>query len=354
MNRTTAKHTGAVLAMMVFGYGASAAAQLPPEIEMDRFLLQAEQAVESGDNSAVRAAMEKILALQVEHGIEPAPEVHFRYAKVWQAAGKPQQARDAIVRYLELLGRDAEHYGAALDLMNRAEAEAEFQAFRENPVGPGGIEFVWVPAGEFRMGSTSSDAQFDEKPMTQVRISRGFWLGKYEVTQSEWQTVMGSNPSGFAGCGRCPVEQVSWEDIQQFVRRLNSQGGGEVYRLPTEAEWEYAARAGTAGDRYGSVDAVAWYKNNSGNRTHQVGGKTPNAWGLHDMLGNVSEWVNDWSGDYPGGTVTDPRGPGSGWGRVVRSGSWLFGARDVRAPYRSSILPGTRSQLLGFRLLRTQ
>ena len=232
-----------------------------------------------------------------------------------------------------------------------------------DPVGPAagdvmtgaaGMEFVWVPAGEFRMGSTSSEAFGNERPVTRVRISRGFWLGKYEVTRSEWQAVMGSNPSSFDWCGNCPVEEVSWEDVQGFIRRLNSQEGREVYRLPTEAEWEYAARAGTVGDRYGSVDAVAWYGNNSGNRTHEVGRKTPNAWGLHDMLGNVWEWVNNWYGDYPGGSVTDPRGPGSGSSRVSRGGGWARGAGYARAPIRGHALPGIRGDLLGFRLLRTQ
>ena len=209
--------------------------------------------------------------------------------------------------------------------------------------GPAGMEFGWVPAGEFRMGSTSGEADSDEQPVTRVRISRGFWLGKYEVTRSEWQAVMGSNPSSFDWCGRCPVEQVSWEDVQQFIRRLNSQEGREMYRLPTEAEWEYAARAGTAGDRYGSVDAVAWYGNNSESRTHEVGRKTPNAWGLYDMLGNVNEWVQDWYGAYPGGSVTDPRGPGSGSSRVDRGGSWVLGgARYVRAPNRAGDHPGDR------------
>ena len=159
-----------------------------------------------------------------------------------------------------------------------------------------GMEFVWVPPGEFRMGSTSSEADANEQPVTQVRISRGFWLGKYEVTQEEWQAVMGSNPSRFAGCGNCPVERVSWDDAQQFIQGLNAREGPAVYRLPTEAEWEYAARAGTTGDRYGNLDAIAWYGQNSGGRTHPVGGKPPNAWGLHDMLGSVWEWVHDWYG----------------------------------------------------------
>ena len=120
------------------------------------------------------------------------------------------------------------------------------------------MEFVWVPAGEFRMGSTSSEAFDSEQPVTRVRISRGYWLGRHEVTQGQWQAVMGTNPSKFSGCGRCPVEQVSWEDAQGFIRSLNARSGGNRYRLPTEAEWEYAARAGTAGDRYGNLDAIAW------------------------------------------------------------------------------------------------
>ena len=146
-----------------------------------------------------------------------------------------------------------------------------------------------------RSGRVSSEALSREQPVTQVRISRGFWLGKYEVTQAEWQAVMGTNPSGNSDCcGQCPVEQVSWNDTQEFIGRLNGRAGGNRYRLPTEAEWEYAARAGTTGDRYGNLDAIAWYGgNNSEFGTNPVGQKAPNAWGLHDMIGNVWEWVED-------------------------------------------------------------
>ena len=217
-----------------------------------------------------------------------------------------------------------------------------------------GMEFVWVPAGEFRMGSTSPEAHNDEQPVTQVRISRGFWMGKHEVTQSEWQRVTGTNPSEFFGCGLCPVEEVSWNDAREFIGRLNGRAGGNRYRLPTEAEWEYAARAGTTGDRYGNLDAIAWYRDNSGNRTHPVGQKAPNAWGLHDMLGNVWEWVADRYGDYPGGVVTDPRGPVSGSYRVCRGGGWIYRARYGRASARDLDGPGIRFDFLGFRLLRTE
>ena len=238
------------------------------------------------------------------------------------------------MRYLQLGGREAEHYEGALDLINRAEAEQARAEAGESAGAPGGsagmrpgeaaifdgIEFVWVPAGEFQMGSTSRHAGDNEQPVTRVRISQGFYLGKYEVTQDEWQAVMGSNPSSFSGCGRCPVEQVSWEDAQAFIGRLNASSGGGRYRLPTEAEWEYAARAGTTTDTYAGnmtqplgndpvVDGIAWYYENSGLQTHPVGQKSPNGFGLHDMLGNVWEWVGDWYGAYPGGAVTDPSGP---------------------------------------------
>ena len=175
------------------------------------------------------------------------------------------------------------------------------------------------------------------------------------MTQAEWQAEMGTNPSEFSGCGSCPVEQVSWDDAQEFIRSLNGRSGGSRYRLPTEAEWEYAARAGTSGDRYApNLDVIAWYGDNSGDRTQPVGRKAPNAWGLHDMLGNVYEWVQDWKGDYPGGAVTDPGGPGSGSYRVFRGGGWISHARGCRAPIRGGFSPGVRLGILGFRLLRTE
>ena len=167
---------------------------------------------------------------------------------------------------------------------------------------------------------------------------------------------MGSNPSLFDECGpTCPVENVSWDDVQEFIRKLNAAVGEERYRLPTEAEWEYAARAGTSGDRYSEdLDAIMWYSANSRKRSHPVGEKAPNAWGLHDMLGNVWEWVEDWYGGYPGGSVTDPRGPVSGSKRVVRGGSWSGVAGVCRASYRVRRSPGDRGRDLGFRLLRTE
>ena len=168
---------------------------------------------------------------------------------------------------------------------------------------------------------------------------------------------MGSNPSQFPDCGlRCLVEQVSWHDVQEFVRRLNygsaAAGRSARYRLPTEAEWEYAARAGTTGARYGELGEIAWYRDNS-EGTHPVGQKRANAWELHDMLGNVWEWTGDWYGEYPSDPVTDPKGPRSGSHRVFRGGGFGSSAGNVRSAYRDDVSPGARSSIIGFRLVRT-
>ena len=217
------------------------------------------------------------------------------------------------------------------------------------------MEFVWIPAGEFMMGSKMAYAECDERCLTWVRISEGYWLGKYEVTQGQWAEVMGGNPSLLSSCGAdCPVEQVSWYEVQAFVRRLNAREGTAKYRLPTEAEWEYAARAGTLGDRYGALHRIAWHVYNSGDRAHPVGLKAPNGWGLYDMLGNVWEWVQDRYGDYPGGSVTDPAGSATGYSRVFRGGSASWDARYCRSAFRFRNSPDFRSGNIGFRLLRIQ
>ena len=324
---------------------APAGPQLPPEIQADLYLLRAEEQLQEQDFAGAKGIMDQILDLQREHSLTLPTEFFFRYARVSERVGEFDTAMEHVNRYLAETGRDGAHYVDALRLLNTLEDGR--QQSRELLAR---MEFVWVPPGEFLMGSTSTEG-WPAKPVTQVRISQGFWLGKYEVTQEEWESFMGSNPSKFSGCSRCPVEEVSWEDVQEFLRRLNG-GGGHRYRLPTEAEWEYAARGGTIGDRYGDLDEVAWFGDNSGDRTHPAGRKLPNPFGLHDMLGNVWEWVQDWYGDYPGGVVTDPQGPESGSHRVFRGGSWFHHATLVRAPNRFMIGPGHRSSFLGFRLLK--
>ncbi len=217
-----------------------------------------------------------------------------------------------------------------------------------------GMEMIFVKGGCYRMGDTFGDGQSDEKPVHEVCVD-DFYIGKYEVTQGQWQSVMGSNPSSFKNCGEnCPVEQVSWKDVSNFIDRLSSRTG-KRYRLPTEAEWEYAARSGGKSEKYAGgndVDAVAWYGGNSGSKTHPVGRKQPNGLGLYDMSGNVWEWCNDWYGsDYYGSSPRDnPEGPSSGSGRVNRGGDWSIAAGYVRAAIRYRDHPVARSLNLGFRL----
>lgn len=198
-----------------------------------------------------------------------------------------------------------------------------------------GRRFMLVPAGEFEMGA--NDGHSDERPVHRVQISRPFYLGKHPVTQAEWEAVVGENPSYFKGVG--PVEQVVWEDAQEFVRRLNEKEPGLGYRLPTEAEWEYAARAGSTaaycfGDEEDQLGEYGWYAQNAGGETHQVGQLKGNSWGLRDMHGNVWEWVQDWYGKYSEQAVTDPSGPVKGTDRVIRGGSWDHGARPCRSAFR--------------------
>jgi formylglycine-generating enzyme required for sulfatase activity len=222
-----------------------------------------------------------------------------------------------------------------------------------------GMEFVLIAAGEFLMGSPDSDekAEEHERPAHRVTISQPFYLGKYAVTQGQWEAVMGTNPSEITGDRNRPVEQVSWEDIQDFIQQLNAKEGSAVYRLPTEAEWEYACRAGSTtaysfGDDPSQLGAYSWHFDNSGLMTQPVGQKRPNAWGLYDMLGNVYEWVQDWDGAYAPDSVTDPQGPASGSARVVRGGSWRNVAMYCRSACRYRDTPCARSFILGFRLLR--
>ncbi len=220
-----------------------------------------------------------------------------------------------------------------------------------------GIDFCWIPAGNFMMGSENGPD--DERPMRQVTIAHGFWLGKTEVTQAQWQAVMGSNPSKFAGNADSPVEQVSWEECQAFILRLND-GGQGVFRLPSEAEWEYACRAGSAavycfGNYESQLGEYAWYNGSRRVAIHAVAGKRANAWGLYDMHGNVWEWCQDWYHKSYQGAPSD----GSVWvsstgqRRVTRGGSWFDTPGRCRSASRGSGDPSYRFEDNGFRLLRT-
>ena len=230
-----------------------------------------------------------------------------------------------------------------------------------------GIEFVLIEPGEFDMGSDSEEASDDEQPVRRVHLTDAFYVGKTEITQAQWERVMGTTleeqmelggASALYGRGdQYPMYYVSWEDAQLFIERLNAEEGCDsCYRLPTEAEWEYAARAGTStaysfGDNASELGSYGWYSENS---AHPVGEKLANGNGLHDMHGNVWEWVSDWYGEYENGTVTNPKGPTNGSYRVIRGGGWLLappGTCGRRIAAYSS--PGFRDFDLGFRLVRT-
>jgi formylglycine-generating enzyme required for sulfatase activity len=207
------------------------------------------------------------------------------------------------------------------------------------------------------MGSSQSE---DEKPIHTVKISQGFWMQTTEVTQAQWKAIMGALPAkcdygelkgNFLGDNK-PITCVSWDDAQKFVRQINLKNDGYKYRLPTEAEWEYAARSGTTGNYASNLDAIAWYDENPGGSSHDVATKQANVWGLYDMYGNVWEWVQDWYRRYPSEMETDPTGATSGSFRVNRGGSWVTSAEYLRSAYRfGGNLPSDRSAYLGFRLL---
>jgi formylglycine-generating enzyme required for sulfatase activity len=224
---------------------------------------------------------------------------------------------------------------------------------RRNSIG---MELVRIPAGEFMMGSDADRP--DEKPLHQVTISKPFYLGKYEVTQAQWQEVMSTNPSHFKGDPNRPVERVSWKMVQEFISKLNAREGHTLYRLPTEAEWEYAARAGSTtkyhfGDDDALLEQYAWYNKNDKGTTHPVGQLKPNAWGLYDMMGNVWEWVQDWRGPYAAGQQVDPQGPATGNARGYRGGGWGYPPVRCRVAFRSYDSPDYVYGTHGFRLAMT-
>lgn len=213
------------------------------------------------------------------------------------------------------------------------------------------MEFVAIPAGEFVMGSEAGEG--NERPPHPVRITKPFEMGKYEVTQRQWKEVMGDNPSYFPGEDR-PIDNISWEKAQEFIRLLNERNDGFLYRLPTEAEWEYACRAEGSGDPGSDLQRVAWYSETSGGRTAPVGSKRPNAWGLHDFYGNVAEWVQDLYDPayYKQSPTEDPPGPASGTQRAIRGCGFSDEPEDCTASARRSLLPDKGSEYIGFRLVR--
>lgn len=262
---------------------------------------------------------------------------------------------------VSLVDREGDAY-AQLDL-SAADKSVEFPATvpEKHPaiLNSIGMSLKLLPAGRFQMGSTSGDS--DEKPVHEVTLTAPFYVGVYEVTQEQYERVMGTNPSSFKGRAKNPVENVSWKAAVEFCGKLSAmraeKSSGRVYRLPSEAEWEYACRSGTTTAFSFDTDPAqlgdyAWFKDNSGRSTHPVGKKQPNGWGLYDMHGNVWEWCQDWKTDYSSDSVTNPKGPPSGSTRVYRGGSWRSKARSCRSADRFKHIrpPGYRDNRLGFRV----
>lgn len=251
------------------------------------------------------------------------------------------------------------------------QAQLPSEEVKKNPLG---MEFVLVPAGEFEMGSSNQEINLvltecrragancrkesfaDEQPKRKVVIRTPFLLGRYEVTQEQWQKVMGFNPSSFKECGgNCPVENVSWNDAKRFVTIMNARDDGFVYSLPSEAQWEYAARAGMTGLRYGEVENVAWFQGNSGGSTRPVGEKTPNSFGLFDMLGNVWEWVEDYYAPDFGAALPTDGSPNLVVGmpliRVAKGCYWGCSGFNTRSAFRFNNLTSEKNDGNGLRLV---
>jgi len=288
-------------------------------------------------------------------------------AKEFEARRRADQIEKKIA---EEKRRKKEAERKARELQAKAKDETDSQELQE----PGnkvsfmnsiGMKFVYIRSGVFTMGSPSDEPARDgDEKQHQVTLTRGFYIGETEVIQGQWRKVMKNNPSYFKNCGDdCPVESVSWNDVQDFIRKLNSLEGTNRYRLPTEAEWEYACRAGsqtafangaitdTDCGKDPNLGTMGWYCGNAGGGTHPVARKTRNAWDLYDMHGNVWEWCQDRYGDYPAGSDTDPEGPFLGLHRVLRGGSWFNVARSCRSADRSWLRAGGRSRDYGFRLV---
>lgn len=394
--------------VVLFLCSPAVAQDLPPDMLADQYLLEAAAAMEQGELLKAERAFKKIEALEVE----PPPTFAYFYGKLLTEHGVGpevwRQGQALLKQFVISAGRDSEYYTPALRLLSAVEAKLEAArhaqaddaayaqaAAQDTPEGyatylqeyPGGrhvaaaraaqrrlsaeaarqrilvqvnAQMVRIEGGTFTMGCPGgffSACDADEKPAHPVTV-RSFELSKYEVTQEVWAAVMEENPSYFPHCPQCPVESVNWDDVRAFLRKLNA--GGGRYRLPSEAEWEYAARGGpqSRAYRYAGSDtpqAVAWYAENSGDKPHPVGQKQANELGLHDLSGNVWEWVQDcWNESYAGA----PR-DGRGWERgecgkrVLRGGSWNVMPRYLRSTLRDGNTADTRVSNYGFRLARS-
>ena len=378
--RTTLTLACVILSLCFCGMAVSQ--DLPDDILADQYLLEAKKALENGEPQTARRAFVKIEALDTE----PPLEFYFFFGKLLVKHGTSvddvRQGQASLKQFVVNIEKNSGYYRPTLELLSVAgktiekaeqrqteeakrQAAAQERAATLKDLMPSLLknlkqQMVAVQGGTFTMGCTEeqSSCDDDEKPVRQVQV-KSFTISKYEVTQELWEAVMGKNPSKFRNCPRCPVENVGWDTTKLFLKKLNALTG-EHYRLPTDAEWEYAARGGQKSQAHlyvgsDNLDSVAWYGKNSGNRTHRVGQKQPNGLGLYDMSGNVWEWMEDcWNKKYPG-----PPNDGSAWKsrncsqHILRSGAWTSYPRYLRTSNRYEELDAFLRYDVGFRLVGT-
>jgi formylglycine-generating enzyme required for sulfatase activity len=333
------------------------------EKALSELLEQAKEASSAADYTKAEGYIFRAAAMglhpervaEVKRGVTQQEEEAKARTALQAAQAKQEREERELKQQQEELKRQREDLAAAALQKQQAEEAAAQAKAKAAAAEDLGIKMVSVQGGNFSMGCGvwTSDCYDDEKPVHEVRVG-DFRIGKYEVTQGQWRAVMGNNPSFFSSCGdNCPVERVSWDEVQTFLGKLQAKSG-KGYRLPTEAEWEYACRSGGKAEKYcggSDVERLAWYAGNSGNQTHAVGTKAANGLGLCDMSGNVREWCSDRYGAYGSSPQKDPTGSSSGSYRVIRGGSWGGGPADVRSANRFRHEPASWLGNLGFRLV---
>ncbi|GAX61903.1 hypothetical protein SCALIN_C28_0105 [Candidatus Scalindua japonica] len=337
--------------------------ELSPEIQLDLLIRSATKDMEAERWESAVQNFEKSMKL----GIDLPGEFHFLYGKALLKTGSYTFALSSLTNYLTLEGQEGKHYEETITLIvdakNKQDEEKrrtteshhhQTKAAKETEDG-----MVFVKGGCFDMGDIFDTGENDEKPVHTVCVG-DFYLGKTEVTQKLWVEIIGHNPSKFQ-CGDCPVERVSWNNVQEFIKKLNEKTGMN-YRLPTEAEWEYAARSGGWKEQWAGtndkekIGEYTWYGFTADGRTHGVAEKTPNELGLYDMMGNVWEWCSDWYDNkyYEHSSSKDAQGPSEGKNRVLRGGGWRSKDKGLRTTDRNDFIPTSKKfSDIGFRLART-
>ncbi len=336
---------------------------LPPEVQVDIFMKSAQKDIKAERWKDAVESFEKA----IEQGVNLPGEFHFLYGKALFKTESYENSLSSFTNYLTLVGRDGEFYEEATTLVVEAgdkqkeiiRRASDSKHQQTETAGETEDGMVLIKGGCFDMGDIFDTGSPDEKPVHTVCVG-DFYLGKTEVTQKQWEDIVGDNPSKFE-CSDCPVERVSWHDAQDFIERLNEKTSMQ-YRLPTEAEWEYAARSGGWKEEWAGTNSESeiseyvWYGYTAEGRTHAVGGKTPNSLGLYDMMGNVWEWCSDWYDKkyYQDSPSKDPQGPSQGTQRVLRGGGWRSKAKALRTTDRNDFIPtSNKFSDIGFRLARS-